>query len=86
MKKLLFVTGNPGKVISPAKAQATSSHPGAPTSRDDSAEVMKMPEPIMEPATIVVASKRPSLLGSVFWNPGCVDPDRVIVPIRPPWL
>ena len=40
--------------------QATSSQPGAPTSRADSAEVRKMPEPIIEPMTIIVASIRPS--------------------------
>src|SRR5664279_2980301 len=51
------------------------------TCRVMSAEVMKMPEPIIEPATIVVASKRPSRLGSVFGNAGWVVPDLVIVPM-----
>src|ERR1044071_190339 len=45
-------------VSTPASAHATSSHPGEPTSRDDSAEVMKIPDPIIEPTTIIVASSR----------------------------
>src|SRR5678815_4905307 len=45
-------------VSTPASVQATSSQPGDPTSRDDSAEVIKMPEPIIEPTTIIVASSR----------------------------
>ena len=49
-----------------------------------SADVMKIPEPIIEPATIVVASTRPSLLGSVLGNAGCVEPDFVIVPMVSP--
>src|SRR5207249_4008355 len=36
------------------------SHAGAPTWRAMSAETMKMPEPIIEPATTAVASHRPS--------------------------
>src|SRR5581483_4664701 len=47
-------------VIKPAIAQASSSHPGAPLKRDDSAETMKMPDPIIEPITIMVASIGPS--------------------------
>src|SRR5439155_11988899 len=46
-------------VISPATAQASSSQPGAPIKRADSAEVMKMPDPIIEPITIMVASSGP---------------------------
>src|SRR5690349_10075574 len=45
-------------VSTPASAHATSSHPGEPTRREDSAEVMKMPEPIIDPTTIIVASSR----------------------------
>src|SRR5688572_32905288 len=45
-------------VSTPASAQAISNQPGEPTSRDDSAETMKMPEPIIEPTTIIVASSR----------------------------
>src|ERR1041384_5245208 len=45
-------------VSTPASAQAAINQPGDPTSRDDSAEVMKMPEPIIEPTTIIVASSR----------------------------
>src|SRR5262252_3039625 len=47
-------------VNKPASAQARSSQPGAPLSREDSAEVMKIPEPIIEPITIIVASIGPS--------------------------
>src|SRR5215216_392329 len=47
-------------VISPARAQAARSQPGEPTRRADSADVMKMPEPIIEPMTIMVASISPS--------------------------
>ena len=39
----------PRIVISPDTAHAASSQPGLPTSRADSAEVMKMPEPIIAP-------------------------------------
>jgi hypothetical protein len=46
----------PVMVITPARTQAIRSQPGEPTSRDDSAEVMKMPEPIIEPITIIVPS------------------------------
>src|SRR4051812_41532660 len=47
-------------VMSPASAQAARSQPGEPTRRADSAEVMKMPEPSIEPMTIMVASTGPS--------------------------
>ena len=50
----------PVMVSKPATAQASSSQPGAPLNRDDSAEVMKMPDPIMEPITIIVASIGPN--------------------------
>src|SRR4051794_29417972 len=49
----------PETVINPESSQATSSQPGAPTSRDDSAETMKIPEPIMAPMTSMVASRTP---------------------------
>src|SRR5438270_13619476 len=49
----------PETVISPARAQARRSQPGAPTSRADSADVMKMPEPIIAPMTSIVASSNP---------------------------
>src|SRR5678815_1108898 len=48
----------PVMVSTPASAQATSSQPGEPTRRDDSADVMKIPDPIIEPTTIIVASSR----------------------------
>src|SRR5438093_12901555 len=47
-------------VNKPARAHASSSQPGAPLSRDDSAEVIKIPDPIIEPITIMVASTGPS--------------------------
>src|SRR5215471_8187385 len=50
----------PQTVMSPATAHAASNQPAVPTSRADSAEVMKMPEPIIEPTTIIVASIVPS--------------------------
>src|SRR5436853_3887815 len=40
-------------------AQAASNHPGEPTIVIDLAETMKMPEPIIDPTTIIVASIRP---------------------------
>ncbi|MNT63702.1 hypothetical protein D3C72_2015380 [compost metagenome] len=43
----------------PVSSQMTSSHPGEPTCRAISAETMKMPEPIIDPATIIVESSRP---------------------------
>src|SRR6266498_2699042 len=48
-------------VSKPASAHASSSQPGAPLSRDDSAEVIKIPDPIIEPITIMVASTSPSV-------------------------
>src|SRR5919107_3807003 len=45
-------------VSTPARAQAAKSQPGDPTKRDDSAEVMKIPDPIIDPTTIMVASSR----------------------------
>src|SRR6059058_5863540 len=47
-------------VSKPATAHASSNQPGAPLSRDDSADVIKIPEPIIEPITIIVASIGPS--------------------------
>src|SRR5947208_8397259 len=47
-------------VSKPAIAHASSNQPGAPLSRDDSADVIKMPEPIIDPITIIVASIGPS--------------------------
>jgi hypothetical protein len=46
-------------VRKPAITQARSSQPELPTSRAISAATIKMPEPIIEPATIMVESKRP---------------------------
>jgi len=46
-------------VSKPATAQARSNQPGAPINRADSADVIKMPDPIIEPITIMVASIGP---------------------------
>src|SRR3954453_5223603 len=53
-------------VIKPAITHATSTPPGPVMSRVDSAETMKIPEPIIDPTTIMMASRRPS----VRTNPG----------------
>src|SRR2546421_13015875 len=50
----------PVMVNKPATPQASTSQPGAPLNRDVSAEVMKIPDPIIEPITIIVASTGPS--------------------------
>src|SRR5437764_13549899 len=39
--------------------QTTNNHPGEPTCREISAETMKMPDPIIEPATSMVESSNP---------------------------
>src|SRR2546423_15353182 len=50
----------PVTVSKPASAHESNSQPGAPLNRDDSADTMKIPDPIIEPITIVVASIGPS--------------------------
>src|SRR5438552_16783609 len=47
-------------VNNPVTNQTTSNQPGAPTSRARTAETIKMPEPIIDPATIIVESSKPS--------------------------
>ena len=47
-------------VSSPVTTQTISSQPAEPTWRAISAGTMKMPEPIIEPATIMVESSSPS--------------------------
>jgi hypothetical protein len=47
-------------VSKPASAHASNSHPGPPLNRDDSADTMKIPDPIIDPITIMVASIGPS--------------------------
>ena len=57
--------------MTPVRIQTRSSQPLEPTSRAMSAETMKMPEPIMVPATSMVASKRPRrLLKPLFAEEG----------------
>jgi hypothetical protein len=51
---------DPETVIKPESPQARRSHPGAPTNRAESAETIKIPDPIIEPITIMVASIVPS--------------------------
>src|SRR5882762_8944769 len=58
----------PVMVNRPATAHARSNQPGAPLSRDDSAEVIKIPEPIIEPITIIVASIGPSARTRLVWT------------------
>jgi hypothetical protein len=45
----------------------TSSHPGEPTCLAMIDETMKIPEPIIEPATSMVESSKPSPLTN-FWS------------------
>ncbi len=45
-------------VRTPAIAQAANNQPGEPTSAEDFAETMKMPDPIIDPITIMVASSK----------------------------
>src|SRR5687768_7752057 len=52
-------------VITPAASQAIMSQNGLPTVREMSAETMKMPEPIIDPATSMAASVR----DKAFTNP-----------------
>ena len=44
--------------MTPVMIHAARSHIGEPRARAMLAEVMKMPEPIIEPATSIVASTR----------------------------
>src|SRR6476646_5054917 len=46
----------------PVIAHTTSSHPADPTNRPISAETMKTPDPIIDPATSMVESSKPSCL------------------------
>jgi hypothetical protein len=48
----------PDIVMTPANAHATNNQPGEPIRRELSADVMKMPDPIIEPITIIVPSTR----------------------------
>src|SRR5256714_9447832 len=52
----------PKIVITPVTIHAISSQKGEPTVREISAETMKMPDPIIEPATSIVASVSVSAL------------------------
>src|SRR5436309_9733102 len=48
----------PSSVMTPVRIHATRRNQGDPTLREISAETMKIPEPIIEPATSIVASVR----------------------------
>src|SRR2546423_4567051 len=48
----------PRTVMTPVRIQASSSQKGDPTVRAMPEETMKIPEPIIEPATSIVASVR----------------------------
>src|SRR5829696_9732706 len=69
-------------VRTPASAHAAISQPGEPTKREDSAEVIKMPDPIIEPTTIIVASSRlrprTSLGGSLLIGPSGYSGARIV--------
>src|ERR1041385_5437750 len=47
-------------VKTPVTIQTTSNQPGDPTRCAISPETIKMPDPIMDPATIIVESSKPS--------------------------
>ncbi len=53
-------------VSNPVTIHTTRSHPGEPTCRAMIDETMKIPEPIIEPATSMVESSKPSPLTN-FW-------------------
>ena len=44
----------------PVTIQTTSNHPGEPTCLEIPPETMKIPDPIIDPATIIVESSKPS--------------------------
>src|SRR6185436_15359448 len=52
------------RVSNPVTIQTTSNHPGEPTWRAMIDETMKIPEPIIDPATSIVESNNPSPLTS----------------------
>src|SRR5437763_7394100 len=53
-------------VSRPVTSQTTSNQPGAPTCLAMIEETMKMPEPIIEPATSIVESSKPSPRTNLF--------------------
>src|SRR5690349_19163396 len=67
----------PRRVMTPVTIQAKSSQKGEPSVRDMLAETMKIPEPIIEPATSIVASVRVIALtnSGLACCIGFVDPD-----------
>src|SRR5205823_14564819 len=70
---------------------ARSNQPGAPLNRDDSAEVIKMPDPIIEPITIIVASIGPrarsklallSIFSFIFFKSSRVETSLTVLRVR----
>ena len=53
-------------VSRPVTSQTTSNQPGEPTCRAMIEETMKMPEPIIDPATSMVESSKPSPLTNLL--------------------
>src|SRR5438876_9958440 len=60
-------------VRTPAIAQEASSHPVEPTIVIDLAETMKMPDPIIDPMTIIVASNMLRPRTSPGLSTGAID-------------
>ena len=59
----------PSNVTTPDSTHTSSSTPGACTCRRISAETMKMPDPIIDPTTSAVASRREiALTNSTRWG------------------
>src|SRR6476660_7421451 len=69
----------PSSVITPVTIHAIRSQKGEPSVRDILAETMKIPEPIIEPATSIVASVRVIALTNSGFDccVGIVDPEPV---------
>src|SRR5437762_2149096 len=61
----------PSSVMMPVRIHATSRNQGDPTLRPMSAETMKIPDPIIEPATSIVASVSDMALTNS--DCGCVE-------------
>lgn len=71
-------------VIIPATTHDISSQKGDPTVRLMSAETMKIPEPIIEPATSIVASVRVIALTNSRDDAGVLAVAVLVVNARPP--
>src|SRR5690348_9094946 len=69
----------PSSVITPVATQAKRSQNGEPSVRDMLADTIKIPEPIIEPATSIVASGRVIALTNSGFGccAGTIDPEAV---------